>query len=99
METLRRPLKDHVYDYISSRIDAGELSAGDRLSEQAICDAWACRARRSAKRSSSWQATATWTISPAADSASVGSISKTPLKSLRLWGRSTGRPHISPVRT
>lgn len=27
METLRRPLKDHVYDYISSRIDAGELSA------------------------------------------------------------------------
>ena len=39
METLRRPLKDHVYDYISSRIDAGELSAGDRLSEQAICDA------------------------------------------------------------
>lgn len=39
METLRRPLKDHVYDYISSRIDAGELSAGDRVSEQAICDA------------------------------------------------------------
>ena len=39
METLRRPLKDHVYDYISSCIDAGELSAGDRLSEQAICDA------------------------------------------------------------
>ena len=39
METLRRPLKDHVYDYISSRIDAGELSAGDRLSEQTICDA------------------------------------------------------------
>ena len=39
METLRKPLKDHVYDYISSRIDAGELSAGDRLSEQAICDA------------------------------------------------------------
>ena len=27
METLRKPLKDHVYDYISSRIDAGELSA------------------------------------------------------------------------
>ena len=73
METLRRPLKDHVYDYISSRIDA--------------------------KRSSSSQATVIWTISPAADSASVGSISKTPLKSLRLWGRSTGRPHISPVRT
>ena len=39
METLRRPLKDHVYDYISSRIDAGELSSGDRVSEQAICDA------------------------------------------------------------
>lgn len=39
MESLRRPLKDHVYDYISSRIDAGELSAGDRVSEQAICDA------------------------------------------------------------
>ena len=39
METLRRPLKDHVYDYISSRIDAGELSAGDRVSEQTICDA------------------------------------------------------------
>lgn len=39
MESLRRPLKDHVYDYISSRIDAGELSAGDRVSEQTICDA------------------------------------------------------------
>lgn len=25
METLRRPLKDHVYDYISSRIDAGSV--------------------------------------------------------------------------
>lgn len=99
METLRRPLKDHVYDYISSRIDAGELSAGDRLSEQTICDAMGVSRTRSAKRSSSWQAMATWTISPAADSASVGSISKTPLKSLRLWDRSTGRPHISPVRT
>lgn len=39
MESLRRPLKDHVYEYISSRIDAGELAAGDRVSEQAICDA------------------------------------------------------------
>lgn len=39
METLRKPLKDHVYEYISSRIDAGELAAGDRVSEQAICDA------------------------------------------------------------
>ena len=97
METLRRPLKDHVYDYISSRIDAGELSAGDRLSEQAICDAMGVS--RTPVRESSSQATTIWTISPAADSASVGSISKTPLKSLRLWGRSTGRPHISPVRT
>lgn len=32
-------LKDNVYAYIAGRIDSGELSAGDRVSEQAICDA------------------------------------------------------------
>lgn len=31
-------LKDNVYAYIAGRIDSGELSAGDRVSEQAICD-------------------------------------------------------------
>lgn len=32
-------LKDNVYAHIAGRIDSGELSAGDRVSEQAICDA------------------------------------------------------------
>ena len=32
-------LKDNVYAYIAGRIDSGELSAGDRVSEQTICDA------------------------------------------------------------
>ena len=32
-------LKDNVYAYIAGRIDSGEISAGDRVSEQAICDA------------------------------------------------------------
>ncbi len=32
-------LKDNIYAYIAGRIDSGELSAGDRVSEQAICDA------------------------------------------------------------
>lgn len=32
-------LKDNVYAYIAGRIDSGELSDGDRVSEQAICDA------------------------------------------------------------
>lgn len=32
-------LKDNVYAYIAGRIDSGELSAGDRVSEQAICNA------------------------------------------------------------
>lgn len=36
---MRSSLKDNVYRYIASRIDSGELSAGDRVSEQAICDA------------------------------------------------------------
>ena len=35
----RVSLKDNVYRYIASRIDGGELSSGDRVSEQAICDA------------------------------------------------------------
>lgn len=39
MDSLRTSLKDHVYEYISGRIDAGELAAGDRVSEQAVCDA------------------------------------------------------------
>ncbi|WP_085829871.1 GntR family transcriptional regulator [Collinsella vaginalis] len=33
----RSSLKDNVYAYISSLIDRNELSAGDRVSEQAIC--------------------------------------------------------------
>lgn len=39
MVALQRPLKEHVYDYIAARIESGELSAGDRVSEQTICDA------------------------------------------------------------
>lgn len=39
MVALQRPLKEHVYDYIAARIESGELSAGDRISEQTICDA------------------------------------------------------------
>lgn len=39
MDALRRPLKEHVYEYIAARIESGELGAGDRVSEQAICDA------------------------------------------------------------
>lgn len=35
----RTSLKDNVYQYIASLIDSGELSAGDRVSEQAICNA------------------------------------------------------------
>lgn len=97
METLRRPLKDHVYDYISSRIDAGELSAGDRVSEQAICDAMGVS--RTPVREALIQLASDGYLDnlPAADSASEGSISKTPLKSLRLWGLSTGRRHTSPA--
>ena len=34
-----RPLNDHVYEYIISLINDGKLSAGDRVSEQMICDA------------------------------------------------------------
>ena len=32
-------LKDHVYDHIASRIESGELSVGDHISEQSICAA------------------------------------------------------------
>lgn len=32
-------LKDHVYDHIASRIEAGDLSVGDHVSEQSICSA------------------------------------------------------------
>lgn len=39
MVALQRPLKEHVYEYIAARIESGELSAGDRVSEQTICDA------------------------------------------------------------
>lgn len=39
MELERHSLKDDVYAYISSKIDRGELAAGDRVSEQAVCDA------------------------------------------------------------
>lgn len=39
MVALQRPLKEHVYDYIAAHIESGELSAGDRVSEQTICDA------------------------------------------------------------
>lgn len=39
MDALRISLKDSVYQYIASRIDSGELASGDRVSEQAICDA------------------------------------------------------------
>lgn len=39
VDTPRSSLKDNVYSYIAGRIDSGELSAGDRVSEQAICDA------------------------------------------------------------
>ena len=95
METLRRPLKDHVYDYISSRIDAGELSAGDRVSEQAICDAMGVS--RTPVREALIQLASDGYLDNLADSVSVGSINKTPLKSLRLWGRSMGRRHTSPV--
>ncbi len=31
-------LKDHVYEYIASQIDNGEVKAGDRISEKDICD-------------------------------------------------------------
>ena len=31
-------LKDHVYDYIASHIESGELSVGDHISEQSICN-------------------------------------------------------------
>ena len=34
-----RPLNDHVYEYIISLINDGKISAGDRVSEQMICDA------------------------------------------------------------
>ncbi|WP_058269870.1 GntR family transcriptional regulator [Olsenella massiliensis] len=34
-----RSLKEHVYDYIASLINEGKLSAGDRVSEQSVCDA------------------------------------------------------------
>lgn len=39
METKRGSLKDDVYGFIAARIDSGDLAAGDRVSEQAICDA------------------------------------------------------------
>lgn len=39
LDAPRSSLKDNVYAYIAGRIDSGELSAGDRVSEQAICDA------------------------------------------------------------
>ena len=39
MKAIRRPLKDHVYEHIAHQIEAGALSAGDRVSEQAISDA------------------------------------------------------------
>lgn len=39
MDNLQRPLKEHVYEYIAARIETGDLSAGDRVSEQTICDA------------------------------------------------------------
>ena len=31
-------LKDHVYEYIASQIDTGQITAGDRISEKEICD-------------------------------------------------------------
>lgn len=34
-----QPLKDLVYDYITSKITSGELAAGDRIPEPMICDA------------------------------------------------------------
>ena len=39
METKRGSLKDDVYGFIAARIDSGDLAVGDRVSEQAICDA------------------------------------------------------------
>lgn len=39
LDAPRSSLKDNVYAYIAGRIDSGELSAGDRVSEQVICDA------------------------------------------------------------
>lgn len=39
MDASPSSLKDNVYSYIARRIDTGELSAGDRVSEQTICDA------------------------------------------------------------
>jgi DNA-binding GntR family transcriptional regulator len=34
-----KSLKDHVYDYIATLINEGGMSAGDRISEQSVCDA------------------------------------------------------------
>ena len=34
-----KSLKDHVYDYIADLINQGKMSAGDRISEQSVCDA------------------------------------------------------------
>ena len=34
-----RPLNDHVYEYIIALINDGKITAGDRVSEQMICDA------------------------------------------------------------
>ena len=34
-----RPLNDHVYEYVIALINDGKITAGDRVSEQMICDA------------------------------------------------------------
>ena len=93
-----RSLKDHVYNHIVDLIDGGTLADDHKISEQQICDALGVS--RTPVREALIQLASDGYLDnlPRRGFRSVGSISKTPLKSLRLWGRSTGRPHISPVR-